>query len=160
MMRLRGEGEAMFLKGKAAVGPGRSGGHFSYIGSEVTVTGDIATEGELHLDGKVLGDVCCGALTQGESGEVRGNIRAGEARLSGLVDGAVEAGTLNLEASARVTGDVLYESLGVAAGAEVEGRFKRRRGSGEEGARAAKAEKPAAAPIPLFGEEPKSVAAE
>jgi cytoskeletal protein CcmA (bactofilin family) len=158
MMRFRGEGEAMFLKGKAAVGPRRSGGTFSYVGSEVTVTGDLATEGELHLDGKVLGDVVCSALTQGESGEVRGNIKAGEARLSGLVDGAVEAGALSLEASARVTGDVLYDSLSVAAGAEVEGRFKRRRG-GEVGARPAKAEIPAPAPIPLFGDEGQAAAA-
>lgn len=149
----------MFSKGRAADGPGRNGGAFSYLGSEVTVTGDIATESELHLDGKVLGDVRCGSLTQGQSGEVRGNIRAGEARLAGLVDGAVEAGILTLEASARVTGDVLYESLSVAAGAEVEGRFKRRRG-GEDGARAAKAEK-APAPAPLFGEgEPAALAAE
>ncbi|MET1112119.1 MAG: polymer-forming cytoskeletal protein [Allosphingosinicella sp.] len=145
----------MFLKGGKGAGvPGRSGGTFSYIGSEVTVTGDIATESELHVDGKVVGDLSCGALTQGQSGEVRGNIRAAEARLAGLVDGAVEAGNLTLEASARVTGDVLYESLSVAAGAEVEGRFKRRRG-GEDGARAAKAEKTskaAPAPTPLFGE--------
>jgi cytoskeletal protein CcmA (bactofilin family) len=147
------------FKGKAAAGPGRNGEAFSYIGSEVTVTGDLATESELHLDGKVLGDVCCGSLTQGRSGEVRGNIRAGEARLAGLVDGAVEAGILTLESSARVTGDVLYESLSVAAGAEVEGRFKRRRG-GEDGARAAKAEKAPPAPTPLFGGEPAGVAAE
>jgi cytoskeletal protein CcmA (bactofilin family) len=143
----------MFLKGgKVAGGPGQSGAAFSYIGSEVTVTGDIATESELHVDGRVIGDVRCGTLSQGRSGEVRGNIKAGEARLAGLVDGAVEAGILSLEASARVTGDVLYESLSVAAGAEVEGRFKRRRG-GEDGAMAAKAEKPAPAPTPLFGDE-------
>jgi cytoskeletal protein CcmA (bactofilin family) len=151
----------MFLKGgKVGGGPGQGGAAFSYLGSEVTVTGDIATKSDLHLDGKVLGDVSCGSLTQGQSGEVRGNIRAGEARLAGLVDGAVEACTLVLEASARVTGDLLYESLSVAAGAEVEGRFKRRRG-GEDGARAAKAEKAAPAPTPLFGDgEPAAVAAE
>ena len=143
----------MFLKGgKAAGGPGSSGGIFSYLGSEVTVTGDIATQSELHRDGKVQGDVSCGALTQGQSGEVRGYIKAVEARLAGLVDGAVEAGTLTLEASARVTGDILYESLSVAAGAEVEGRFKRRRG-GSDGSAVAKAETPAPAPTPLFGDE-------
>ncbi|HEX8239047.1 MAG TPA: polymer-forming cytoskeletal protein [Allosphingosinicella sp.] len=157
----------MFLKGgKGGGGPGQSGGAFSYLGSEVTVTGDIATQSDLHLDGKVLGDVRCGSLTQGTSGEVRGNIRAGEARLAGLVDGAVEAASLILEATARVTGDVLYESLSVAAGAEVEGRFKRRRG-GEDGSKAAKSEKAAKPqkaappPAPLFGEgEPESLAAE
>ncbi len=150
----------MFLKGgKAAGGPARSGGILSYLGSEVTVTGDIATESEVHLDGKIHGDVRCGSLTQGESGEVRGNIHAGEARLAGLVDGAVEAGTLTLEASARVTGDILYDSLSVAAGAEVEGRFKRRRG-GADGSAVARAEKPAPAPTPLFGAEPAAEAAE
>ena len=149
----------MFLKGgKVAGGPGQSGGIFSYLGSEVTVTGDIATESELHLDGKVAGDVTCGSLTQGESGEVRGNIKAVEARLAGLVDGAVEAGTLTLESSARVTGDILYESLSVAAGAEVEGRFKRRRGSAD-GSGVAKAEKPAPAPTPLFGDEAQAAEA-
>ena len=156
----------MFLKGgKAAGGPGQSGGTFSYLGSEVSVTGDIATESELHLDGKVTGDVSCGSLTQGQSGEVRGNIRAAEARLAGLVDGAVEAGNLTLEASARVTGDILYESLSVAAGAEVEGRFKRRRGEadGSAVARAEKGGKPdkaAPAATPLFGGPESAEAAE
>jgi len=149
----------MFLKSGKAPAPGSSGGTFSYLGSEVAVTGDIATESELHLDGKVTGDVRCGSLTQGQSGEVRGNIRAAEARLAGLVDGSVEAGILTLEASARVTGDILYESLSVAAGAEVEGRFKRRRG-GADGSSVAKAEKPAPAPAPLFGEEAAAEAAE
>lgn len=149
----------MFLKGGKTAAPGSDGGIFSYLGSEVTVTGDIATESELHLDGKVNGDVRCGALTQGQSGEVRGNIRAAEARLAGLVDGAVEAGTLTLEASARVTGDILYESLSVAAGAEVEGRFKRRRG-GADGSAVARAEKAAPAPTPLFGEAAAAEAAE
>ena len=118
---------------------GRGGATFSFIGPEVTVTGDIATSGQLHVDGKVTGDVRCGSLTQGESGEVRGNIFAEEARLAGLVDGAVEAGTLSLEPTARVTGDVLYGSLGIAAGAQIEGRFKRRRGE-SDGSAAARAE--------------------
>ena len=148
----------MFLKGGKAPAPGSSGGTFSYLGAEVTVTGDIATGSELHLDGKVTGDVSCGSLTQGESGEVRGNIKAAEARLAGLVDGAVEAGILTLEASARVTGDILYESLSVAAGAEVEGRFKRRRG-GSDGSSVAKAEKAAPAPTPLFGDEAEAAEA-
>jgi cytoskeletal protein CcmA (bactofilin family) len=150
----------MFSKsGKGAGAPGRNGGTFSYLGSEVTVTGDVATESDLQVDGKVLGDLSCGALIQGESGEVRGNIKAGEARLAGLVDGAVEAGTLILEASARVTGDVLYESLSIAPGAEVEGRFKRRR-PGEAGPAIVKARKGGRAPAPLFGEAEAAEAAE
>jgi cytoskeletal protein CcmA (bactofilin family) len=153
----------MFLKGRPAARPGTT---FSYIGSEVTVTGDIRTEGELHVDGTVTGDVRCGALTQGAGSEVRGNIQAETARLAGFVDGAVEAGALTLEASARVTGDILYETVAMAEGAEVDGRFKRRRSGGgstaarEEAPKAERAKREPAAPTPLFGGEQAAEAAE
>jgi len=118
-------------------GQGRSGATFSFIGPEVAVTGDIATPGQLHIDGKVTGDVRCGTLSQGESGAISGNIVADEARLAGLIDGGVSAGALLLEATARITGDVLYETLTVNTGAQVDGRFKRRRGD-SDGSRKAK----------------------
>jgi cytoskeletal protein CcmA (bactofilin family) len=148
----------MFLRqGKRGAAGG--GAEFSFIGPEVTVTGNIDTPGRLHVDGKVIGDVRCGTLSQGESGRVAGNITAGDAQLAGLVDGAVEAGTLALEATARVTGDVLYETLSIAGGAEVEGRFKRRR-STVDGAQGAKAEAAPAPVAPLFPELPTAEAAE
>jgi len=126
----------LFSRGKGGpVGP--KGETFSFIGPEVVVTGDIDTAGQIHVDGKVVGDVRCGSLTQGESGSISGNITAGEATLAGLIDGAVCAGTLLLEASARVTGDVLYETLTVSTGAQVDGRFKRRQGN-EDGSGKAK----------------------
>jgi cytoskeletal protein CcmA (bactofilin family) len=128
----------MFLRGAKAGAEG-AGAEFSFIGPEVVVTGDIATAGRLHIDGRVVGDVRCGLLSQGESGAVVGNIVAGEARLAGLVDGAVEAGALSLEPTARVTGDLLYESVSIARGAEIEGRFKRRRAPAD-GSAAAKGE--------------------
>jgi len=122
--------------GPAGTGKGAT---YSFIGPEVVVTGDIATPGQLHVDGKVNGDVRCGTLSQGDGGEIHGNILADEARLAGLIDGAVSAGSLLLEPSARVTGDVLYETLTVSTGAQVDGRFKRRTGAvdGSSGARTA-----------------------
>ena len=151
----------MFTRGKAH--GGARGSDFSFIGPEVTVTGNVSTPGALHIDGNVTGDVRCGTLTQGEGGAVRGNIVAAEARLAGLIDGAVEAASLTLEASARITGDVLYETLAVAAGAEVEGRFRRRR-SERDGAAAAKAEGSRPTPLrgaaELFPDAPTAEAAE
>ena len=133
----------MFGRGHKA--QGAEEGKFSFIGPEVTITGDVETSGRLHVDGKVVGDIRCASLTQGESGVVHGNITADDARLAGLIDGAVEAGALHLEASARVTSDVLYEAVGIATGAQVEGRFKRRRGA-NDGAVHARAEAEAAKP--------------
>jgi cytoskeletal protein CcmA (bactofilin family) len=153
----------MFLRGAKAGAQG-AGAEFSFIGPEVVVTGNVETEGRLHVDGRIVGDLRCGVLSQGESGAVIGNIVAGEARLAGLVDGAVEAGALSLEASARVTGDVLYESVGIARGAEVEGRFKRRRSAvdGSSAARGQAAAKPAETPrvAELFAPPPEAEAAE
>lgn len=127
----------MFSRSKTGQ-PGSSGGRttYSFIGPEVVVTGDIETPGQLHIDGKVNGDVRCGSLSQGESGAIAGNIAATDARLAGLIDGAVSAGTLLLESTVRVTGDVLYETLTVATGAQVDGRFKRRQGEADGSNRA------------------------
>jgi cytoskeletal protein CcmA (bactofilin family) len=129
----------MFSRSKTdQPGPSRGRTTYSFIGPEVVVTGDIETPGQLHVDGRVNGDVRCGSLSQGESGAIAGNISVDDARLAGLIDGAVSAGTLLLEATVRVTGDVLYETLTVATGAQVDGRFKRRHGQ-SDGSNTAKA---------------------
>jgi cytoskeletal protein CcmA (bactofilin family) len=129
----------MFSRSKAGKPRGKGGNTYSFIGPEVVVTGDIDTPGQIHLDGRINGDVRCGSLTQGEGGAIAGNIAADDARLAGLIDGAVSAGTLLLQPTARVTGDVLYETLTVETGAQVDGRFKRRQGQadGSDKARAA-----------------------
>ncbi|HEX4736467.1 MAG TPA: polymer-forming cytoskeletal protein [Allosphingosinicella sp.] len=135
------------------------GARFSFVGPEMSVTGNIATEGDLHIEGKIEGDVHCGALTLGESGEIRGNIVAGEARLGGLVDGAVAAAIVTLDHSARITGDILYGTLSISSGADVEGRFKRRKNAadGSSGARAEVARPPS--PANLFAEAPPTAEA-
>ena len=151
----------MFSRGSNGAAHGKAGAKFSFIGPEVTVTGDIETGGQLHIDGTVSGDVRCGSLSQGENGAVHGNIVADEARLAGLVDGAVEAGSLALEPSARITGDVLYEELSIAKGAQIDGRFKRRR-SAADGSSAARADAGdrRGPRDTLFGEVPTAEAAE
>jgi cytoskeletal protein CcmA (bactofilin family) len=98
----------------------------SFIGPEVTITGDISTSAQLHVDGRITGDVQCAGLCQGKEGAVVGNIVATEARIAGLVDGTVTATSITLESSARVTGDLVYETVAIAAGAQVDGRLTRK----------------------------------
>ena len=45
----------------------------STIGEELTITGNVTSKGELHLNGRVLGDVHCVALVLGENAQVEGN---------------------------------------------------------------------------------------
>ena len=104
----------------------RSGsGTLSFLGAEVTITGNIGGQGNLHIDGRVDGDVSCASLIIGNSGQVNGNITADDAKIAGTVTGTVAAKVLTIEASARITGDLSYDSVSVETGAQVDGRVKR-----------------------------------
>ena len=98
----------------------------SVIGADITITGNIEATVDLHIEGRVHGDVRCATLILGENSTVNGSIYAERVRVSGTVDGAVETKDLAIEATARVTGDVTYERLKVANGGSVEGHMKRR----------------------------------
>jgi len=116
-----------------AAKPARNGTPgLTFIGPEAVVSGDIATESQLHVDGRIDGNVKCAQLIQGLAGTIAGNIDAEEARLAGTVEGMVVARTLFVEASARITGDVAYETVSIDAGAQIEGRLARRGAPGPE----------------------------
>lgn len=117
----------MFANARKSNGAGRGGGAgLSFIGSDVAVSGDLTSSATIHIDGRIDGNLRCESLVMGETGVIAGNIEADEARIAGLVDGAVRARLLTLEPSARVTGDVTYETLSIAAGAQIEGRLARK----------------------------------
>lgn len=126
----------MFSRDKTNVSlprPARSGAAgLSFIGPEVLVSGDVATGAQLHVDGRIDGNVRCQQLVQGEAGIVAGNIQADEARIAGTVEGQVNVGTLIVEASARIMGDIVYETISIAGGAELEGRLARRAALGAD----------------------------
>ena len=112
---------------KPASKPAKSGPPgLSFIGSEVVISGDIATTAQLHIDGRVDGSVRCAQLCQGASGVVAGDIVADETRIAGLVEGTVNGKTVILDASARIAGDISYETISIAAGARIDGRLARR----------------------------------
>jgi cytoskeletal protein CcmA (bactofilin family) len=104
----------------------RGNGMLSYIGAEVTVTGNISGNGDIHLDGNVDGDVGCNTLILGPGGRVRGNIVADKVTLGGSVDGTVSAASLTVEKSARIAGDLSYDLISIENGAQVDGRMMRR----------------------------------
>ena len=104
----------------------RAGGGMSFIGNEVTITGNIAAKGDIHLDSEVLGDIACGSLTLGTNGHVKGNVSAQRATVAGAVEGTVVATELVIEKTARIMGDVAYESISIETGARVDGRLSQK----------------------------------
>ena len=110
-----------------SISSGNSGGStFSVLGSDTTIVGDIKASADLHLDGRIEGDISCTSLVQGESSEISGSIEAETARLAGSVTGSVSARELVVLASARITGDVSYDTLTIEEGAMVDGKLSPR----------------------------------
>ena len=118
-------------KSGGPAGASGSGGSLSFIGSEVTITGNISGKGDLHLDGSVEGDIHCASLILGSGGRIKGNISAETATLGGTVGGTVSARTMIIEKTARISGDLSYESVSIETGALVDGRLTQRSGEGQ-----------------------------
>jgi len=130
---------------------GSSGSTFSVIGPDVVIRGDVEASADLHVDGKVMGDISCASLVQGESSRIEGEIKADSARFSGEVEGRINVSELVVLKSARITGDVSYETLTIEQGASVNGRFAPQ---GANLAASSQTKAPTAKPI-AAGEDPK-----
>ena len=96
----------------------------SVIGSDITITGNVSATAELQIDGRIDGDVRCGALTQGPDGRIKGQVSAESARLAGTVEGAVSVRNLVIASQAKIIGDVAYETIAIENGAHIDGRLK------------------------------------
>jgi cytoskeletal protein CcmA (bactofilin family) len=100
----------------------------SLIARGTIIRGDVHFSGTLHLDGRIEGAVLAeenGAVfTLSENGVVQGEIHVPHAIINGQVHGNIHAGErLELAAEARISGDVHYRTLEMAAGAQVNGRM-------------------------------------
>ncbi|MGP1283122.1 MAG: bactofilin family protein [Parasphingopyxis sp.] len=126
---------------------------FSVIGSDVTVTGDIDASVDLHVDGRVEGDIRCATLVQAGNSTIKGAVSAEQARIAGRVEGSIAAKELIVEASAKVIGDVTYEKLSIATGGHVEGSFR------HKSAGTLKKEEPKDPSLKLVDEKPAATAA-
>ena len=96
----------------------------STISEDLTITGNVTSKGELHLDGQVQGDVHCVALVLGENAELEGSVVAEDVMVRGRLIGSVRALRVMLEASSHVEGDLFHKSLSIEQGTHFEGESR------------------------------------
>lgn len=103
------------------------GGIDTLVGAGMRVSGDIASNGIVCVQGCVEGNVHCegspgATLIVDGSGAVTGNVRVANLVVRGKIDGTVDAAnTIELQETARVAGDVTFRNMSIAPGAVVEG---------------------------------------
>ena len=97
------------------------------IGPNTELLGDVRFAGELVIEGTVRGNVVAdddtgSLLALSDNGTIEGEIRVPNIILNGMVIGDVHArDQIELASKARVTGNVYYNKIELAMGAEVNG---------------------------------------
>jgi cytoskeletal protein CcmA (bactofilin family) len=99
---------------------------FSIIASDMTVIGDLETEGVVRIEGRVKGTVRVGAqILVAHGAVIEGDLHTQEAVIAGTVSGAIHAGDrVELQATAVVSGDILTSRIAIVEGAKVTGEVK------------------------------------
>ena len=99
------------------------------VGANTKVSGDINFEGGCHVDGTVKGSVSAdnesnSALSVSEDGTIEGGVTVPYVVLHGIVRGDVFASQrVELGPTARVIGNVYYNLIEMAIGAEINGKL-------------------------------------
>lgn len=123
------------------------------VGHDTVISGDVRFTGGLHVEGRVLGSVAAepetrSVLVLSENGAIEGEVHAPNMVLNGTVEGDVHSSErLELVAKARIKGNVYYNLLEMAVGAEVNGNLVHRPdGTPQLEHKGAAADEPAAQP--------------
>ena len=99
------------------------------VGSNSRVNGDLEFDGGCHINGSVKGSVTAdsegnSALSISEEGSVEGGVSVPYVVLKGIVRGDVVASQrVELGTTARVIGNVYYNLIEMAIGAEINGKL-------------------------------------
>ena len=102
-----------------------TGAGYSVLDAQLTVRGDIETDGTLRVDGRLDGSIRrADIVVIGSGATVVGDISAREVIVGGSVQGNVTATTrIELQPSAVVTGDIDAGAIMIQEGCVVQGRL-------------------------------------
>ena len=89
------------------------------IGKATEIKGDISSNGDFRIDGKVEGNIdIAGKLILGKEGIILGNVNCSNADFEGKFKGKINCtGTLSLKSTAEIEGEVNLEKLAIEPGA-------------------------------------------
>lgn len=104
---------------------------FSLLSANLTVIGDIESDGTVRIDGRLEGSVRRAAIVVlGVGASIKGNITAREVLVGGTVEGNIDAADrIELQPSAVVTGDIEAGAVLIREGGVIRGRLNVHRDS-------------------------------
>ncbi len=119
----------IYLKLARRLSKSTTGAPVPTIVSENTkITGDIMSDGIIHVDGAVEGDISCDELIIGVKGNVVGAVTANSLQLYGALKGKAITDNLFVAKSAKLFGDAIHNTIAIEPGAYIDGHCIRQGG--------------------------------
>ncbi|MFD0980833.1 bactofilin family protein [Tropicimonas aquimaris] len=97
----------------------------SVLSSDLTITGNLKTTGDIQVEGTVEGDIRAHLLTIGENATIRGECVADDVVINGRIVGRVRGLKVRLTSTAKVEGDIIHKTIAIESGAHFEGSVQR-----------------------------------
>jgi cytoskeletal protein CcmA (bactofilin family) len=96
----------------------------SIIGQDMILTGDLAFNSKIQIDGKIIGNLNGDDLVLSATGKIEGDIEAKFITCYGQIDGNIKVGALVLKKSGVINGRVETSDLSVESGGALNGEIK------------------------------------
>lgn len=97
----------------------------SQLSTDLHITGNLKTSGDIQIEGTVDGDIRAHLLTIGEGATVNGECMADDVVVNGRIVGTVRGLKVRLTSTARVEGDIIHKTIAIESGAHFEGSVQR-----------------------------------
>ena len=99
---------------------------FSIVAKDMTIVGNLETEGVVRIEGRVKGTVRAGAqVLIGQGAQLEGDLHTKEAVVGGDVIGSIHATErVELQTTASVTGNITTPRIAVLEGGKVSGEVR------------------------------------
>ena len=97
----------------------------SLISSDLQLTGNVKTSGDIMVEGTMDGDIRAHLLNVGQGATVRGEIVADDVVINGRIQGRVRGLKVRLTSTAVVEGDIIHKTIAIESGAQFQGSVQR-----------------------------------
>jgi cytoskeletal protein CcmA (bactofilin family) len=97
---------------------GSNGGR-SHFAAGAKLSGDLTVPGLMELSGHIDGKITADSIVIEANGSAIGELHADSVAIKGRLDGSIHGQDVKLHSSAKVSGEILYQTLTIESGAEV-----------------------------------------
>ena len=97
----------------------------SVLGSDLHVSGNMKTIGDIQVEGTVEGDIRAHLLNVGETATIKGEVTADDVVINGCIVGRVRGLKVCLTSAARVEAAIIHKTIAIESGTHFEGPVQR-----------------------------------